>query len=503
MILTRSPPVSEKIEFDYLRRSVRTTNLARRLISPEANLKIQIKTKSNVFNFLIDHRHRRSSEASKKGFINQRKYKFLFLFFLLGSITASPTLDIANKIHIVVDTDNLLPDIPRPVAFDILSDLDFELLNKVNYKFQYDLRRRERSGLFTYNSQVDKVTEGHLYSGTSKSELQWNNKENKATATGNFVICTHARTLKTHWDIDTNLVTDKNDIELDLNVRFDRQPKKNSPKSFIGVYNVTIKAPKHKTIQLIDLDGNITKQEGILEAFNSIAYRTDKTLKEFNLNLIVDRNQTGDGSLQTHIAISLPFRNLPYITHDFMLARTTPNGHLNHISSQLIAKPVLAHYGHINIDYSTANQPPYVHVDNEIEYLRGNGDILNAMSKVDVKRWSILHSFGLLKRNTDVLHKHSIGYIFSNKTRKIALSLESPQLSGNSLSIIGELTIDRENHIGKMKWPQEFGVHLEFGTPLSNLTALHVFYNLPMFHKDDDQTVDAIIGFKIASSVRK
>jgi len=54
-----------------------------------------------------------------------------------------------------------------------------------------------------------------------------------------------------------------------------------------------------------------------------------------------------------------------------------------------------------------------------------------------------------------------------------------------------------------MKWPQEFGVHLEFGTPLSNLTALHVFYNLPMFHKDDDQTVDAIIGFKLASSVRK
>jgi hypothetical protein len=54
-----------------------------------------------------------------------------------------------------------------------------------------------------------------------------------------------------------------------------------------------------------------------------------------------------------------------------------------------------------------------------------------------------------------------------------------------------------------MKLPQEFGVHLEFGTPLSNLTALHVFYNLPMFHQDDDQTVDASIGFKLASSVRR
>lgn len=67
LILTRNPPVSEKIELDYVRRSVRTTNLARRLVSPEANLKIQVKTKSNVFNFLVDHKHRRSSEASKKG----------------------------------------------------------------------------------------------------------------------------------------------------------------------------------------------------------------------------------------------------------------------------------------------------------------------------------------------------------------------------------------------------------------------------------------------------
>ncbi|CAF2858331.1 unnamed protein product [Rotaria sp. Silwood2] len=48
---------------------------------------------------------------------------------------------------------------------------------------------------------------------------------------------------------------------------------------------------------------------------------------------------------------------------------------------------------------------------------------------------------------------------------------KSPQLFENPLNIIGELTIDRENHIGKMKLSQEFGVHVEFGTPLSNLTA--------------------------------
>jgi hypothetical protein len=71
LILTRNPPVQEKVELDYIRRSVRTANQAKRLISPEANLKIQVKTKSNIFNFLLDHRHRKSSEASKKGLIYQ------------------------------------------------------------------------------------------------------------------------------------------------------------------------------------------------------------------------------------------------------------------------------------------------------------------------------------------------------------------------------------------------------------------------------------------------
>lgn len=76
LILTRSPPVAERIELDYVRRSARTTNLARRLVSPEANLKIQVKTKSNVFNFLVDHKHRRSAEASKKGLILLRNLPY-------------------------------------------------------------------------------------------------------------------------------------------------------------------------------------------------------------------------------------------------------------------------------------------------------------------------------------------------------------------------------------------------------------------------------------------
>ena len=420
----------------------------------------------------------------------------------LGPEMLPPTLEIDNKIHVVADTDRLLPDLPRPFAFDVTSDLEFQFLNKLNYKIQYDLRKRQRSGSFTYNNQVNRVTDGHLFSGTSDMELVWDNKQKRAKGNGDFVICTKMRSVKTHLDIDTNIVPDRNDVTLDLFVRLDRLPKPNAPKSLIARYDVTIQAPKHELIQLIDLDGNITRREGILETYNSIAYRREKALQELNLNLIVDRNQTGDGSFHTHIDLSLPFRNLPYITHDLLLQRESPAGRLSHAASQFIAKPVFAHFARVDIDRSKADQPPHVYVDNELEYLRGSGDSLYAMSKVDVHRWSVLHSTGLLRRNTDLLHRHSIGYIFSNKTRRVALSLESPQLSGNPLSIIAEVTIDREHRIGKMKWPQEFGVHLEFGTPLSNVTALQVYYNLPMFHEDDDQTVDATVAFKLASSVR-
>lgn len=500
LILTRNPPVPERIELDYIRRSIRTSNQAQRLVSPAANLKIQVKTKSNVFDFLVDHSHRRSSEASRKGLFNSKTPIRLFLH--LGPETLPPTFEINNKIHIVADTDRLLPDIPRPFAFDVLSELDFQLLNKLKYKIQYDLRQRQRSGSLSYNAQVNRVTDGHLFAGTNDLELVWDNKQKRAKGTGDFSICTKMRSVKAHLDIDTNVVSDRNDITVDFSVRVDRTPKPNAPTSLIAQYDVTVQAPKHEFLQLVDLDGNITRREGFIEAYNSIAYRREKTLQEINVNLILDRNQTGDGSFHTHVDLGLPFKNIPYITHDLRLQRDSPTGRLNQIDSQLLAKPVFAHYAQVNIDRSKANQPPHVHVDNQVEYLRGSGDSLYAMSKIDVHRWSILHSTGLLRRNTDLLHRHSIGYIFSSKTRRVALSLESPQLSGNPLSIIGEITIDRENRIGKMKWPQEFGVHLEFGTPLSNVTALRAYYYLPMFHKDDHQTIDATVALKLASSVR-
>ncbi|CAF4922128.1 unnamed protein product, partial [Rotaria socialis] len=480
LLVTRNPPVQETIEIDYTRRSARITNQGKRLTSPEANLKVQVKTKSNLLNFLLDHRHRKSSESSKK-----------------GPAMLPPTLDINNKIHVVVDTDKLFPDIPRQFAFDVLSDLDFQLLNEVNYKFQYNLPRRQRSGLFTYHAQVDKVTHGHVFSGTSKSELQLDNKQIQVTGTGTFDVCLRSYSLKSHWDIDTNLVDDKNDMELDLNLRFDKQPKKDSPKSLITSYDVKLKAPKHRLFQLIDLDGNLTKQSGEFETWNSIAIRTNKKLKEINLNAFLYRNLTGDNTLQTHISFSLPFKYLPYITHDLKIESLLETGVFSFLESRLIAKPVFAHYALLDAFHTEKTR---IRIDNEIEYLRANGNSLYALSKIDMSRDAGLHSFGLLKRNSDLLHKHSIGFISSSKTKKIALSLVSPQISSNPLSIIGEFTMDRENHIGKMKLPQEFGIHFEFGTPLTNLTAFRIFYNLPLFNKDHNSTADGSVGFKIASS---
>ncbi|CAF3706017.1 unnamed protein product [Rotaria socialis] len=143
-------------------------------------------------NFFLDHRHRKSSESSKK-----------------GPAMLPPALDINNKIHFVVDTNKLFPDIPGQFACDILSDLDFQLLNKINFKLQFNSPHHQRSGLFTYHAQVDKVTHGHVFSGTSKSELQLDNKQIQVT---------------------------------------------DSPKSLITFYGVKLKAPKHKLFQLMDLD---------------------------------------------------------------------------------------------------------------------------------------------------------------------------------------------------------------------------------------------------------
>ncbi|CAF4820127.1 unnamed protein product [Rotaria sp. Silwood2] len=85
---------------------------------------------------------------------------------------------------------------------------------------------------------------------------------------------------------------------LDLFVRFDCQPKTDSSKSFIGVYNVALKALKDEPFQLINLHGN---------------------------------------------------------------------------------------------------------------NICGNNDHLHVISNIDVHRWSTLYSFGILKRNTNILYKRSIG----------------------------------------------------------------------------------------------
>ncbi|CAF4362986.1 unnamed protein product, partial [Rotaria magnacalcarata] len=231
---------------------------------------------------------------------------------------------------------------------------------------------------------------------------------------------------------------------------------------------------KHKLFQLIDLDGNLTKQSGKFETWNSIAIRTNKKLKEINLNAFLYRNLTGDNTLQAHISFSSPFRYLPYITHDLKIERLFKTGDFGFFESRLIVKSVFAHYALLD---ASRSEKLHIRIDNEIEYLRANGDSLYALSKIDMSDTPILHS---------------IGFISSSKTKKIAFSLVSPQISSNPLSIIREYTVDRENRIGKMKLPQEFG------TPLSNLTAFHIFYNLPLFNKNHSSTDDGSVGFKIA-----
>ncbi|CAF4269075.1 unnamed protein product, partial [Rotaria magnacalcarata] len=111
----------------------------------------------------------------------------------------------------------------------------------------------------------------------------------------------------------------------------------------ITFYDVKLKTPKHKLFQLIDLDGNLTKQSGKFETWNSIAIQANKKLKEINLNAFIYRNLTGDNTLQTPISFALPFKYLPYITHDLKIERIFKTGDFGFLESRLIAKPVFAH----------------------------------------------------------------------------------------------------------------------------------------------------------------
>ncbi|CAF2957319.1 unnamed protein product [Rotaria sp. Silwood2] len=54
LILARSSPIQERIELEYIQRSFKIAHQTRQLISPEANLKIQVKSKLDASNFLID-----------------------------------------------------------------------------------------------------------------------------------------------------------------------------------------------------------------------------------------------------------------------------------------------------------------------------------------------------------------------------------------------------------------------------------------------------------------
>ena len=91
LIMTREPPVQERVEVEYVRSSIRTPNQAKRLISPQGKLTLRLGTKSGLINLLIDHRHRRSSEPSKKGLKNNfyKQTQEFFGFFRSRSIATN------------------------------------------------------------------------------------------------------------------------------------------------------------------------------------------------------------------------------------------------------------------------------------------------------------------------------------------------------------------------------------------------------------------------------
>ena len=96
-LMTRQPPIQEKVELDYVRRSVKTVSQAKRLLSPQAQLKVQVKTKSNFFNALIEHKHLRSSEASKKGSLRFSVRSTGSSLFARVSRTGSASTHIADR----------------------------------------------------------------------------------------------------------------------------------------------------------------------------------------------------------------------------------------------------------------------------------------------------------------------------------------------------------------------------------------------------------------------
>lgn len=63
----RNSRIPETIELNYLHQTMSSQDETRRYTPSGARLKIEIKTKSNVLDLLIHHRHRQSAEPSKKG----------------------------------------------------------------------------------------------------------------------------------------------------------------------------------------------------------------------------------------------------------------------------------------------------------------------------------------------------------------------------------------------------------------------------------------------------
>ncbi|CAF0993491.1 unnamed protein product, partial [Didymodactylos carnosus] len=483
-LVTRQPSVQEHIEFDYVRRSVRPSSQDRRLVSPQADLKVELKTKSQVLGLLLDHHHKKSDQPAKKGDIMQ-----------------APTFEINNKIHVAIATNKLFPNTPRPVDVDVLSQFNWQYLNELDYTFKYVNKRTQRDAELTYTSKVNKVTMDHLYNGTGSANIHWNSKTGQITTKDTFSICTRAKSLRVHSDIDTNW--DKDNIQLDFEIRksgpqqqsMKQRHRRELTSGSRGVdFNLTLASKRTSGFQYLDVSGILQLSKEIINIEKSIAWKVNNTLKEIDLNVDINFDSSRQFT-KSHAELLLPLQRVSLISNDIVVERTARGG-ITRVTSKTNAQPLFSH----NLDIGVTREedrPPYVTADSLVTCQRNDDDYVLRLG-FGLQRWKTVRTCGELRRNADLLFSHDIGYELSKKTKRAAFSIESPMLTkSNGLTMIGELTIDKENRLGKSRLPKEFGVHLELGTPLTNKAALKLKYDIPAIFQTN-RSIDGKFSVELA-----
>ncbi|CAF0906246.1 unnamed protein product [Didymodactylos carnosus] len=481
-LLTRQPLITEQIEFDYVRRLSSSQN--QHLVSPQADLKVKLKTKSKTLGFVIDHHHKIDKQSGNND----------------NSIQL-PKLEVHNKIHVEIDTNKLFPHTLCPIDLNVLSHFNCQFFNEptLNYTFKYVNKQTQRDAELVY--KVNEVTMGDIFIGTSSTNLNWNSKKDQITTQDTFLLCTNPKLFITHSDINTTW--DKDSLQLDFEVYPNRSPqqhkivtrrRKSTSKSNGADFNLTLTTKRTSGFQYLDINGIFYLSQKNIDIKKFIAWKVNNTLKEIDLN--VDINFDPSRRLfESHTELLLPIERIPLISNNIQIEQNS-QGQLNRFTSKTNAQPLFSHDLTIGVMRET-NKSPYVMADNIVIYQHNDDDYVQHFDFA-FQRWTTVRSCGKLRQNDDLLFSHDIGYEFSKKTKRIALSLESPMLTkSNGLTAIGELTIDKQTRVGKLNLPKEFGVHFELGTPLTNKAALKFKYDL-LGALRSNTSVDGKISFELS-----